>query len=554
MKTNEQLGNEASNRAWLWGVLLGILLLGLAPAAGAIEYWVSGQVLQVSAESAEDETVPDAGLDGVPRPWVRVRLFDLDTETLLGEVNSDENGQFTVRYDRALGSAPNVECRVVYLVEDPDTSLTEAFVLRPAREGINSFSAVDRFFLSTKVKILADESLAYGSMDEEAGLSGSPGLGAIITRVGKVEIQFIEQETTAVGGLADFSSDPSAPGSLGVPDFRKAPFGGHVDVFGEVGPPSATCASGNQVDYYRVLMRKPGESTWRVFKQPLIKTKTIVSTTLPLTILHQRGPVGPVTESGGVIDGLYWVNRNDLTSSPGTYVVYSFPDLRMAWKTHKRLDPGDATSGPANGLYEIRFEYYQHISGLLDDPTVSLIDLGCFLAPTDLTTIPASPKTAPVGQLFLRVENRAITATFDHIYLKDPGTLLYFTGGTDGPVASAHDFNSVGLCDVMALASKYQVEIHYTVDHPGGYLRNYRLTTSPNDPTKFAPIFVPTDSFQSHTSATDPLWGGPGSDDAMAGGFETCAYIFDLRASYRQQNGHRYRFGAHRRRAYYVSE
>ena len=106
----------------------------------------------------------------------------------------------------------------------------------------------------------------------------------------------------------------------------------------------------------------------------------------------------------------------------------------------------------------------------------------------------------------------------------------------------------------MELDSKYQVEIHFTVDQPGGYLRHYNLTTSPNDPSKLAPVFVPTESFTSHTTAMNPLWGGPGPDDVMAGGFETCAYIFDLHAGYRQQDGHRYRHTVHKRRAYYVAE
>lgn len=542
MKTIEKPRKERFTQASSWVALFTVLLLGLANVAGAAEHWFSGQVLQPTAEDAADETITDAALTGPFYPFVRVRLFNSDTQTLLGEVNANEFGQFTVRYDYPLGSAPNLEARVVYLLQDPATSLTEALVLPPAREDINSFSAADQFLLGVRLKILAENSLSYGSMTENAGLTGSPGLGVLFTRVGKVETQFIAQDTTAFGGLADFSSGPGVPASLGLEDFRQAPFGGMLFVFGDIGPPQAPCGAGDKVGYYRVMVRKPGETTWRTFRQPLPKTKTQVNTTPPLTLVNQRGPVGPFSGNAGAVEGLYWVNRNDLTSSSTNYTVYSFPDLRVLWNTNQRLDPSDSATEPANGLYEIRFEYYKHLAGPFDNPTVSQLNPACFQAPA-----------GPIGQLYLRVENRAINAKFDHIYLKDPVTHLYYQGsGADGPANTAHDFNAEGLCDIMELVSHYQVEVRYTVSHPGGYLRAYSLSAKLSDGT--GPIAFDSESFQALPTTTPlyPLWNGPGARVSTAGGFSRCAYIFDLVASYRQQDGYHYRTNVHPRRAYYV--
>ncbi|MCP4896346.1 MAG: hypothetical protein GY906_05170 [bacterium] len=544
MCTREKYITERFLNTTLRLAMLGLILLATASTADAVEYWVSGQVVQVNAEAAQDEDVSDVALSGAPRPFARVRLIDADTETVLGEIDSDSNGQFTVRYDRPLGSTPNVRVRVVHLVEDEATSLVEAYVLPPARDDINTFDSAPRFLLATNIKVLAEDSLDYGNMSAEEGLVSTPGVGLVFTRVGKVETQFITpQDASSLGGLADFTSDPSAPASLGVPNFIRAPFGGQIFVYGDFGLPQDAC-TGEQIDYYQVTITKPG-GTQHVFKQPLPKTKTIVSPVPPVTIVHQRGPVGPFSGTDGAltVDGLYWVNRNNLAAN----TFYSFPDLRLNWKTYQLLDPSDSSSGPENGVYEINVKYYKKLAGDIDNPTIDELDPGCFMAPTPL-----------VGRIFLHVENRPITASFDHIYLKNPGNGRYLAsdGSEVAGTGGALDYNFEGLCNVMALESTYEVEIHYTVNHPGGFLRSYALTASPNDSSVSSVTFQALEGFGTHTTVANPrpVWNGPGSTSDMAGGFDTCAYIFDLVAGYRQHDGERYRNGEHRRRTYYVSE
>jgi hypothetical protein len=97
------------------------------------------------------------------------------------------------------------------------------------------------------------------------------------------------------------------------------------------------------------------------------------------------------------------------------------------------------------------------------------------------------------------------------------------------------------------------VEIHFTVSHAGQYLRGYSLAASPNN-SGLSTVAFTSDDFTAHTTPADPLWGGPGPQVVSAGGFQRCAYIFDLVATSRQQNGVDFVQRAHLRRNYYVLE
>lgn len=547
MRTQHQSIRSRYGTAPFWLVLFAVVLLAGTVPAHAVEYIVFGQILQVDPEDAEDEDLTDAALSGGPRPYARVRLYDTDTGLLLGEVDAGQAGTFTLRYDQPAGASPNIEGRVFHLVEDPDTAVQEARALPAAREEINTFSSIDQY-QSVTLKVLADDELHYGSAEEMTGFVTTPGVGLVFTRVGRVETQFIAQNTTAVGGLADFSSDPSAPGNLGVPDFRQAPFAGRLFVYGDFGVPSNTVAcSGYSIDYYRILIEPVG-GTAEVWSQPLLKTRTLVTPGPPFSVVHQRVPVGPFDGqlSGPMtaVEDLYHVNRNDTSGTTNTF--WSFPDLRVNW------DTTDWAGGAADGLYEISVEYYGYVSGPTGAPVVEEIPSTCF-----------TPPSVPVGTFLIRVDNGALTAMFDAIYLWNPSTMRYLRDtalaqqpgdtATETPAeARALDFNGTALCEIMDLQSQYEVEIHYTVSHAGGYLRSYSLTAAPNDGS--SGVGFVSDSFTAHTTPGNPVWNGPGSDDRARTGFKDCAYIFDLGARSRQQNGIVYVQRKHPRRAYYVLE
>jgi len=71
----------------------------------------------------------------------------------------------------------------------------------------NTFPGVGQF-TAVGLRVASDELIEYGAL----GFVSTPGVGLVFTRVGKVEIPFISQNTApgslALAGLADFGSDP----------------------------------------------------------------------------------------------------------------------------------------------------------------------------------------------------------------------------------------------------------------------------------------------------------------------------------------------------------
>jgi hypothetical protein len=525
-------------------VLAALLLLGVGPAAHAVEHQVFGQVLQVKAKDAADSLISDNALSGSPRPFVHVRVFDADTLEPLGEVDSDVDGRFSVTFDKPETYTPRITCRVLQMLQNPDTLAIEAQVLAPAREGINTFSGVPRYFL-TFLKVVADDSLAYGDMSADAGLGGDPGVGLVFTRVGKTETQFIRQNTTPTGGLADFTSDPGRAAELGVPAFRDAPFGGQLFLYGEFGPCSAPPG---RIDYYRVKIRRvdPAPGPWRFWSQPLHKTRTLVTTAPTLSIVHQIVPVGPFsgTLGGGAVDDLYWVNRNQVGGAVSTF--YSFPDLRILWSTGGWPD-GD-------GLYEIGLEYYVYDSGDVDHPVVhQLASPGCIHSPA-----------APVGQLYLRVNNQPVDLKLEGLFLKSAAGYLGRDPVTGAPIdvpstAGALNFATTGLCEILELAGVYDVEARFRARHLGNYMGWYSLQATPNDglPVQFAAAHYPdaTEVPTFPAGAAPPLWSGAASGTIALRAhsqFVKCGYIFDLSGASRIQNGDQYLGGPREEKAWYI--
>ena len=540
-ETREMARASFARVAWL--PLLVVLLTVGAAASPAVDFYFTGQVFQVTQEDADDPAIADAGLIGDGRPYAKVLLYDSDTNALLGETIADHEGVFTVTYDQpALGSTPNVRLRVFQEEADPavDVELAEA------REGLNHFAAVGRFF-GSGLRVITDDYLAYGA----DGLTTYPGVGIVFTRVGKVEIPFIEQDLTEpLVGLADFTSDPSRASELHVRAFEDAPFARGLLIFGEFGLPGGAC-TGDQISHYRVMISKFNEvtSTWGadvVWTQDMTKMKTTVSTSPTVTVTHDRVPVGPFTGTDSVtlasIPGLYWVNRNTL-GDPS--VFYSFPDQRVNWQTNGWPD-GD-------GLYRITMEYYKFIGGSIDAPSVSKLDDspgGCFAG---------TPPTGADGlhRLYLTVNNDPMTVRFDHIYLRN-GAGNYFpkTGTTPTPnVADALDFANEGLCEIMEAGSTYNIEVQYTAHHTGDFMRYYTVSATPNAGST---VTFASESYPPSTPFTAPAWAGTPATGATAtalnGEFVRCGYDFQISAGSRLQNGYQHVQWAHPDLAFYVNK
>ena len=520
------------------------LLLGASGTASAVDYFVFGQVFQISTQDAEDEAILDSALTGRSFPYPQVQVFDAGTGTLLGQADAGQNGEFTVTFDLPPGSSPDVECRV-YLVIDGGARLIPA-----ARAGINTFPGVGQF-TAVGLRVASDELIEYGAL----GFVSTPGVGLVFTRVGKVEIPFISQNTApgslALAGLADFGSDPARAAELGLPVFRQAPFASLLQVFGDFGLPGFACA-GDQIDWYRVTVEKlpePGDPSTYTFlwQDPMSKIATTVTTLPTLTVTHATRKIGPFdgfvddpatvpVDEGDPLGGLYWVNRNQVGGV--TNVFFSFPDLRLNW-----------VSNAQNGLLRLSVIHYRQVgTAPTGEPILEELPSSCF-----------APALAPHRQLHVRVDNHALVASFDHIYLRDtqgtasPADDTFFAGSGNpdsATTAGAFDFNGEGLCEIVDLASTYQVEVHYTVEHQGGYLLNYQLNARSNDGA--SNVLFAQDAFNAAVTPADPIWAGPGSTLARQAGFARCGYDFDLTAVSRLHDGYNFVQSANPERVYYV--
>jgi len=543
MKHERQTHPQRPRSRWPWLALLCVLLLAGATPATAANYFFTGQVFQVNPDDAADDAIADGDLEGDPRPYATVKLYDAETGILLGDAFTDADGIFTVQYDLPTGSTPDVRVRVFQeLVNDTDVELPAS------REGLNEHESVGPF-AGSGVWVTPDDYLSYAA----SGSISDPGVGVVFTRVGKVEIPFIEQDPTDdLAGLADFTSNPARAAELHVSAFDDAPFSGGLLVFGAFGLPGGACL-GQEIDYYRAFISKWNGATWgapQVWDQPMSKYRTTVTVSPTVTVHHDLVPVGPfsgtISGGGGSIGDLYWVNE-DVPGFP-TSTFYSFPDLRVNWNTRNWAKAPD--TGLAGGVYRITMEYYRYVSGSTNAPVVSLLPAGCF------TGTPASGAEG-LHQLVLGVNNQPLDVHFDHIYLVNPsGDFFPATGTTPvSNVGDALDFNGAGLCEILDLAPSYGVQVRFTAHHPGGFMRYYHLRATPNSgsqvefanesyPPLPSPPFVP------------PLWSGTpaaGSTETVPhSGWARCNYIFSLSAGSRLQDGYNYVQWAHPQRAFYV--
>ncbi len=520
-----------------------LLLFAGASWAQAAPYFVFGQIMQITEAQAADEEIEDEDLLGAGHPYGLVRVFDADSGAALGQAFANEQGVFTVQYEAPLGSTRNITCRVSVAMTDPVADLE----LPAAREGINTFSAVGQFFGSS-LRVIPPEYLLYRDLTEAGGvgLHAWPGVGIVFTRVGKVEIPFIEQDPAdAKAGLADYASDTPDPVTgktrheeIYLSGFRDAPFSRGLLIFGDFGEADglpAECPApfpGEDVDYYQVSIKElPGAPDSEiVWQQPMTKLRTTVTTAGPISVTSDRPKIGPFTDNSGTIHGLYWVNRN--LGEPGFQTIYSFPDQRVNWNT------GSWQGAPANGLYEITVKYYDQTGGTLESPQVVEFPSGCFA-----DTPPAGG--LGLNKLLLRVDNRDMIFGFNHIWLKHFSTDKYFKPGSldvDNAVADgALDFNAAGLCEIMELEGQYDVEIDFTAHHPE-FMRYYYLTAKPNDGSTVTWVerdYTPPPPLAGSDAVN---WSGVADNDVTASKdlFAKCGYIFRLRAGSRLQNGYDY--------------
>ncbi|MCP5049721.1 MAG: hypothetical protein GY940_21300 [bacterium] len=504
-------------------VILCCLLFGVSDLVAA-NYTVFGQAFRVTSEelAEKQKAADDAGipldvnlLETEGFPFVHIRIYNKTTGNLLAEGDAGINGQYNIPFTfPSPPPGPDIECRVYKSADG------EQLLQAEVKAGVNTVNAIGAFN-QKKLLVVNDDIFDY----VDAPLGSSQGVGLVFSRVGKVVVQYIDQNNTNNGGMADVPA--AAPAYI--PRFKRAPFGGGLLIFGDFGDPKVLCP-GTRIDWYTVTVKNLDTTTSIPLKDTLAKVKTTVNATFPLTITNSTEKLGPFTgehfTTTGDVEGLYKVNRN------AAGVFYSYPDLRMYWN-----------SANQNGLYEITVKYFEEVPG--GTPTkprvMPLTGAACF--------DPVAPGT-PIGKLLVRVNNQPLDVTFDGIFLKNGG--YYMVG------SSKFDFNTTGLCSIMNLKQlpyQYGIEIDFTANHTGNYMKNYSLSAVSNDQT--VNVSFDSQNYTTHVSAADPRWEGTTSTGDTKfkafGNFpKACAYIIDLTAWSRVQNGYNYIQRIHRRRAYYI--
>jgi len=548
-------------------VLAACLLLGVAATAAATDYVVFGKVMQISEQDATDPVIDNADLLGDGFPFAHVRVYDVATADLLGEADAGMNGQFNLSFTLpASAPAPRILIRAFDQLDGHSDQLAGA------REDINLFPAGGGGISTGQlayVKITSDTALEYN----DKGFRPYPGVGLVFTRVGKVEIPEISQTpaTSAAGGLFGLADidDAARAAELGVSQFQRAPFAGQLKMFGDFGKPGGLACPGTQIDWYQVLIEPvdyDGSSlgTAVPWQESMSKRRTEVVTAPSLSVHVTTQKIGPFkgfldnpatpgVDAGTAVSDLYWVNRNEVGAFSTT--IFSYPDLRVNW-----------TSSLYNGWYKVSLVYYQQLGQTAaGEPILRTLPMSTCFA----NGVPSGDADdVALHQLYLRVDNHPLSASFDGIYLRNRATGDYYLeGGADTTRSLATDFNDEGLCKIMYLQNAYDVEVDYTAWHSGGFLRSYSLDATSNDRT--TTVWFSNESFADHTSDADPIWYGRAAGDPPfyrvpepANGAvqqpsgdlfdHACAYDFDLVAHTRLQNGYNYVRWSHKERAYYV--
>jgi hypothetical protein len=524
---------KTMGRLTIMAAVMIVCLVFSASALSAATYTVTGQVFRVHSQELAEKTDADGTIDFTTMetgkfPFVHIKIYMLGTSVLLAEGDAGTNGQFNIAFDLATGPpGPDVECRVYEVIDGGSTQ-------QPAVDDTyNTISAIGMWTTDKKLLVVNDDIIDYLEADPP-----DPGVGLVFTRIGDVPVAYIPQtaptdeEEKDKQGMADVPGDAPAY----VPNFVDCPFGGRLEIYGSFGPTKEDVAacSGIQVDWYQVTIQKiaPTLDSPLIFKDALSKVKTIVNTSFPLTITNETEKLGPYTGSDGivVVEGLYRVNRDS------TLTYYSHPDLRAYWNTAGQ-----------EGLFEITVKYYQEVGGTPTAPVVQEITVGS--NPGDCFDTAAPGNT--IGELFVLVNNRNMDVSFDNIFIK-----------VNEADADGYDYNAEGICSIMDLkdaSNEYGIQIKFTAHHPGGYMRSYTLSAIANDTMAAGgpPDVVFVQQSYDPTASTAPEWEGTPATGASA--FKdhshwdkTCAFIFDLVARDRIQNGYYYIHWPHKRRAYYI--
>lgn len=330
-----------------------ILLSWLPTTALAADYFVWGRVYSATPLTPGEEPpnnvltdVPAEQIVGedliaqVPRNLLKVKVLAASDGSELGSYITRHDGGYLVSFSATPPSAGNLSIR--FVVEEIATSKT---LFESGELAVTTWPTPNIRFL------LIEEDLSEISGGGAVTTMASPGqYTGIFTRVGKIELATEEGGITTrlintTTGRA--TVPPVVSNQLHIPDYKDAPFGGNLFLFGGFSQylynPSMP---DNLTIYYKIQIENLDTSTMEYMDDPLVKTKYTVNFTTG-TVDTERVTLGP--NNGGGLPGCVVTGKPvcyELTPiSSGANVFWSFPDLVALWRT-----------GGLNGNYRLTLD------------------------------------------------------------------------------------------------------------------------------------------------------------------------------------------------------
>ncbi|HXI87680.1 MAG TPA: hypothetical protein VNH64_09490 [Parvularculaceae bacterium] len=427
------------------------------------------------ADLPDDEVIgKDVATATSPAAMTRVTIRDAATSAVLASTPATMYlGDYDIRFTN-----PAATKNVVFEVSRLDTG--DAIYTSPSLPLSHGDNPRDILLIGAETGVIS-------------GIPFPPGTNTgLFTRVGNVELADIDPQ-----GFAKFAS--------AAPQWRDAPFGGRLDLFGAF---TSNFYPNTGVGNYCYKMRvQPPSGPAYYMSDPVYKTRYVVKS--DGHVQSQSIFIGPQTI--GVVNGCYRLTPLSSAPEPGdppgtVAVFWSYPDLLGRWHTDSR-----------NDLYHVTLEMYQK---------------------TSTTKLPILVNDNTTAELYL--DNTPVDISFDQLTVSGGGPNLL-----------------VDQCAIANLMNGKTLMVDFTAYQSTGFLASYGLSARSNSGV--------TVWSEGGTYAA-PAWGGsrppvyagrataapPFVKTAADFSAGPCAYVLDLHARARTTDGYSHINWRHQQKFYYI--
>jgi hypothetical protein len=460
-----------------------MLILLLPTAVDAEDFYIMGRVYSALTLGVGEE-VPENPLSSIPpteiigknlvakvtRNLVKVRVVKESDNSKLGEFLVTNKGGYLINFNKPLPPGMTT-FPVRFIVEE---LVTGSVLLKSDKQELTPGPAANKRFL-----LIPEDATEIDNDREFAPAVTPPDLyTAIFTRVGKIEV------STEVGGATVFLIDPdsgeatvpsSIATSLYIPEYKNAPFGGNLFIFGAFSK-DFYYPTGPHNYYYRIKIKNLTTLTETYMNHPLEKTRYRVDFTTG-RVYTAREKLGPDTIEG--VSNCYRLTPIAVSND----VFYSFPDLVALWPT--------GINGGLNGKYQLTLEVVDLPTGGGPYPYPPPAIPGFKPLPNYTSLTLHLDNVAPQAKI-LRLDPSDSFAT-PRVYRTSAGTLISedLIDGTPpgtplGSFPSDYGGTANPICMILNLQEPIPAFTKYltfklTAYHSNGYLRYWFFKYKRND-------------------------------------------------------------------------